>query len=286
MTTAKPAHSTMAHPMPDPVREETGGGGQRFRTRPVVVEARQLGRDYDEDCEIVRWCGGQAVGVEDGYEDALLTIDTLEGVVAACPGDWIIKGVAGEFYPCKRDIFARTYEPAAREFGEGEHLLKLSLDTDRVICELVCVGTCLPPADADGPSNQPCWLRTWADNEDLVGHVEDLHELGTWRISATFDGNCPTVTLHERVEPAPSVFQQEPGERERRLVKALRFYADAENYEDGAPGTWERIGMGEAIAYGGSAGNTEFEFDNGEIARAALKAASISFSQREGDGDA
>jgi hypothetical protein len=74
----------------------------------------------------------------------------------------------------------------------------------------------------DGPSNEPCWLRTWADNEDLVGHVEDLHELGTWRISAIFDGDCPTVTLHERVEPAPSVFQQETGERERAAPEGRR----------------------------------------------------------------
>ena len=38
-------------------------------------------------------------------------IDTLEGGHIVCPGDWIIKGVAGEFYPCKPDIFAQTYEP-------------------------------------------------------------------------------------------------------------------------------------------------------------------------------
>lgn len=38
-------------------------------------------------------------------------IDTLEGGHIVCPGDWIITGVAGEFYPCKPDIFAATYEP-------------------------------------------------------------------------------------------------------------------------------------------------------------------------------
>jgi hypothetical protein len=36
----------------------------------------------------------------------------MEGVMKASPGDWIIKGVKGEFYPCKPDIFAATYEPA------------------------------------------------------------------------------------------------------------------------------------------------------------------------------
>jgi hypothetical protein len=42
-------------------------------------------------------------------------IDTLEGGHVVCPGDWIIKGVKGEVYPCKPDIFEATYEPAAGE---------------------------------------------------------------------------------------------------------------------------------------------------------------------------
>lgn len=41
-----------------------------------------------------------------------ISIDTLEGVITASPGDWIIRGVQGEFYPCKPDIFAATYESA------------------------------------------------------------------------------------------------------------------------------------------------------------------------------
>ena len=41
-----------------------------------------------------------------------LHIPTLEGTITASPGDWIIRGVKGEFYPCKSDIFAATYEPA------------------------------------------------------------------------------------------------------------------------------------------------------------------------------
>jgi hypothetical protein len=40
-----------------------------------------------------------------------LIISTLEGDLRASPGDWIIRGVKGEFYPCKPDIFAATYEP-------------------------------------------------------------------------------------------------------------------------------------------------------------------------------
>ena len=87
----------------------------RYRKKPVEIEARQLGNDYDEDCAIVRWCGGRAVGPDDGYENALLVIDTLEGTLEAGPGDWIIRGVKGEFYPCKPDIFDATYVPVQQE---------------------------------------------------------------------------------------------------------------------------------------------------------------------------
>lgn len=78
----------------------------RFRKKSVEIEARQLGVDYDEDCEIVCWSGGEATG-EHG---ALLAIQTLEGRMLAYPGDWIIEGVADEVYPCKPDIFEATYE--------------------------------------------------------------------------------------------------------------------------------------------------------------------------------
>jgi hypothetical protein len=84
----------------------------RYRKKPVEIEARQLGLDYDEDCDIVRWCGGRAVG-EDHGENALVAIDTMEGTMIGNVGDWIVRGVQGEHYPVKPDIFAATYEPVA-----------------------------------------------------------------------------------------------------------------------------------------------------------------------------
>lgn len=76
----------------------------KFRKKPVVIEARLFDTsDYDEALEVMAWCGGFAT--EHGVE-----IVTLEGVMLGEPGDWIIKGVAGEFYPCKPEVFAATYE--------------------------------------------------------------------------------------------------------------------------------------------------------------------------------
>lgn len=84
----------------------------RWRKRPVIIEAIQINSlDYDGMCEIVKWCGGRAVDSEETDDGkAVIAIDTLEGTMYADPGDWIIKDVAGEFYPCKPDIFAGIHE--------------------------------------------------------------------------------------------------------------------------------------------------------------------------------
>jgi hypothetical protein len=88
-----------------------------FRKRPITVEARQLGQDYDDDMAIAKWCGARLLGDEDvSLEDpttgttALIKITTREGVMYAMPGDWIVKGTVGEFYPVKPDIFNEIYE--------------------------------------------------------------------------------------------------------------------------------------------------------------------------------
>jgi hypothetical protein len=76
---------------------------QRFRKRPVEVDALPFtGENWSDVARFVgsgwRRSGGDCV------------IKTLEGEHIASPGDWIIRGVAGEFYPCKPDIFAATYD--------------------------------------------------------------------------------------------------------------------------------------------------------------------------------
>lgn len=83
-----------------------------FRKKPVTIEAWQVNSlDYDEMCAIVAWCKGTAVGAEELDGSYVMTIDTLEGTMHVAPGDWVIRGVRGEFYPCKPEIFEATYEP-------------------------------------------------------------------------------------------------------------------------------------------------------------------------------
>jgi hypothetical protein len=83
-----------------------------YRKKPVVIEARQLvATDVAVMERIADWCGGRLRGYKLPLEQRIVQIDTLEGEMEASVGDWIIKGVKGEFYPCKPDIFAMTYEP-------------------------------------------------------------------------------------------------------------------------------------------------------------------------------
>jgi hypothetical protein len=88
---------------------------QKFRKKPVVIEAVQWdGKNFDELMNFMQEFHGHKLAYEDAeasaYKNKELFIKTLEGVMIATKNDWIIKGVNGEFYPCKPDIFEKTYE--------------------------------------------------------------------------------------------------------------------------------------------------------------------------------
>ena len=91
----------------------------KYRKKPVIVDAIQWTRE--NDIELESWlCSEKSVELE--IDDHLyvagvgvpyisgIKIKTLEGIMEAKYGDYIIKGVNGEFYPCKPDIFEKTYE--------------------------------------------------------------------------------------------------------------------------------------------------------------------------------
>ncbi len=80
----------------------------KFRKNPVVIDAHQL-KPYNIEC-LEEWCGGSIKGTALPVEQQCIDIQTLEGEMRASMGDYIIKGIKGEFYPCKPDIFEMTYE--------------------------------------------------------------------------------------------------------------------------------------------------------------------------------
>ena len=87
-----------------------------YRKKPVEVEALQFTGDPEQAGRLVRWIlyhGGKASyeTVDMDTVSGMIRIHTLEGVMCAIPGDYVIRGVHGEFYPCKPDIFAETYDP-------------------------------------------------------------------------------------------------------------------------------------------------------------------------------
>lgn len=86
-----------------------------YRKKPVEIEAIQYEGTKNSFDKIWDWMNNGPVNVNQGYEGSEdnpgnFGIRTLEGIIKAAPGDWIIKGVKGEFYPCKPDIFELTYE--------------------------------------------------------------------------------------------------------------------------------------------------------------------------------
>jgi len=85
---------------------------KKYRKLPVVIEAVKLERGYAEMA--VSFVGNENIDHynlgEFGEDTCYMDIKTLEGVMMAEEGDYIIKGISGEFYPCKPDIFAKTYE--------------------------------------------------------------------------------------------------------------------------------------------------------------------------------
>jgi hypothetical protein len=83
----------------------------KYRKKPVEIEAVQWkGWNTTEVADLM---GASPAFGSDGKGLHWVSIETLEGTMTASLGDWIIKGVQGEFYPCKPDIFAATYEEVA-----------------------------------------------------------------------------------------------------------------------------------------------------------------------------
>lgn len=83
----------------------------KYRKKPVVIEAFRFKDDYPDTIIALQNFMGREIRVS--YENPgkpVVKIETLEGVMDASIGDYIIMGVNGEFYPCKPDIFEKTYE--------------------------------------------------------------------------------------------------------------------------------------------------------------------------------
>ena len=80
----------------------------KYRKKPVEIEAML----FDEKTcnQVLNWITCTTAADFDENNKPIIKIQTLEGVMTANVGDYVIKGVSGEFYPCKPDIFEKTYD--------------------------------------------------------------------------------------------------------------------------------------------------------------------------------
>ena len=106
---------------------------EKYRKKPVEIEAAQWdGTSFTADA-IVAWSGGDVRVALHGEDNnrMVLVVETLEGRMAASPGDWVIRGVQGEFHPIKDAIFRETYEPATDADSPVEYLYRAAFGGDR-----------------------------------------------------------------------------------------------------------------------------------------------------------
>ncbi|MEF9991344.1 MAG: hypothetical protein RR657_01585 [Peptostreptococcaceae bacterium] len=92
----------------------------KYRKKPVVIDAVK----FDGTDESVEWLLPQLKSGEIGRSTGKLHIKTLEGIMQANVGDYVIKGINDEFYPCKPDIFEKTYEEV-KPVSETEHIKQI-----------------------------------------------------------------------------------------------------------------------------------------------------------------
>ena len=157
----------------------------KFQKKPVVIDAVR----WDGKMETANEFIGPRYGVHWSYAEAGthdLIIPTLEGPMRATLGDWIIKGIKGEFYPCKPDIFEATYSPVAEV-----PVSNIPPHQQRVIDEKCQLDT-----------------RLQALRKFIGGNVlfEDLHENEQQRLRHQVDAMAQySSILAERIENFPVV---------------------------------------------------------------------------------
>lgn len=177
---------------------------EKFIKKPVVIEAMPFYGSWKSAKPILEWIDvNKALDLSGttwsaGWAGGKLWIHTLEGTLTASAGDWIIRGIKGEFYPCKPDIFKETYEPAFTDVQDGPEdsdfcsVCEKALTPDDICAtdiELgICHAACLegsPAVDLD--TNEPCeTIHTFPYGQftdDAVGEISTpRHPVVRYRI--------------------------------------------------------------------------------------------------------
>lgn len=111
---------------------------KKYRKKSVVIEALQVVYGKTEVSEVEDFLGNSDIRYKD-HETGKEYIKTLEGDMLISDGDYIIKGIQGEFYPCKPDIFEASYDAATSNVGNltvNVNFESLGTDIDKVVAEI------------------------------------------------------------------------------------------------------------------------------------------------------
>lgn len=133
-----------------------------FRKKPVEIQAVQWDGTAEGATPIINWIdeNGHTANWDEPHDEILvempdgtqmgcpasdggLFINTLEGCLTASPGDWIIRGVQGEFYPCKPDIFAQTYDEPDTSTSIDSYTDQIVLDSKGIAVGGIRVPGCI-----------------------------------------------------------------------------------------------------------------------------------------------
>ncbi len=136
----------------------------KYRKKPVVIEAFKLnsrgliGEEWFWDAvsenRIITYNFGKNYP-----QDAWCEIKTLEGIMVAKTGDYIIRGVEGEIYPCKPDIFEKTYEVTSQQSQLD--------DNQKIVLEWL---------KQTAPTGKPMQVVFWMMNNAAWGHLDELRD--------------------------------------------------------------------------------------------------------------
>lgn len=175
----------------------------KYRKKPVEIEAMQL--TADNACEVLTFCNGSGDIVASKEDDGTISIKTLEGTMIASIGDYVIKGVKGEFYPCKPDIFEATYDKI------DEALEAIPADWEMEIC-LHSLQAIVEKLDQDPrivyvsyerePKVQLCFKVDYANKPEDVYYEKEasftLYEGTTIALKDGYYVSKPTFNDYER----------------------------------------------------------------------------------------
>lgn len=184
---------------------------QRYMKKPVVVDAYQLpaaGQDLPESFQ--QWCERVGFTEFESGRDETLVIPTLEGDMTAQPGDWIIRGVRGEFYPCKPDIFAATYE------AEPEASPPAADEVPDAVIDAVAAARSMAAPEQAARKVLDAALQWWCERE-----INDWDEADLARALIDYEGDwpgCPGCD-HDCDEPCmPATVAQQHAAIDHRIA--------------------------------------------------------------------